>query len=246
MKQENVTHLLATDLDGTLVGKKELTSSLFEYYEQLPYDVQLVYITGRHYDSAMELIQEERLPKPSVLISDVGTEMYDFQNEQLHEDWKAAIENVWNPNEIKAVVESCSGFIPQDIPSCHRLSFFVESSTPVEELNRKLNEHDIPCKVIFSSGKDVDILPANAGKGEALSFLLRNKGWEEANVLVAGDSGNDSDMITLGYPAVIVGNCQEELKKLPEHPLIFRAQKHCAGGIHEAWEHFFATSPVGR
>ncbi|MCQ6266125.1 HAD family hydrolase [Fictibacillus sp. WQ 8-8] len=244
MKRENVTHLLATDLDGTLVGEKELTSLLFDYYKERPYNVQLVYVTGRHYASTMELIKEEELPMPSILISDVGTEMYDLNDPELHERWKKTLEEKWNPAEISRIVQSCSGLTPQSIPSVHRLSYFAESDEAVEEVKQKLSGSSVPHKLIFSSGRDVDILPPNAGKGEALSFLLREKGWEKANVLVAGDSGNDRDMITLGYPAVVVGNCQKELKQLPDHPMIFRAQKHCAGGIHEAWEHFFEKTPV--
>ncbi|MGG1573730.1 HAD-IIB family hydrolase [Fictibacillus sp. NRS-1165] len=239
MKRENVTHLLATDLDGTLVGEQEMTAFLLDYYKDRPYQVELVYVTGRHYASTMDLINDEKLPMPSILISDVGTEMYDFNDPALHERWKKTLEEQWNPDAISRIVESCRGLMPQSIPSTHRLSYYAESDEAVEDVKRKLIDSSVPHKLIYSSGRDVDILPPNAGKGEALSFLIREKGWEEANILVAGDSGNDRDMLTLGYPSVIVGNCQEELKELPDHPLIFRAQRLYAGGIHEAWEHFF-------
>lgn len=140
------------------------------------------------------------------------------------------LEEQWWPEEISRIAAQCAGLTPQSIPSTHRLSYFAEDAGAFEEVKQKLEENGVPHKLIFSSGRDVDILPPNAGKGEALSFLLREKGWEKANVLIAGDSGNDRDMITMGYPAVVVGNCQDELKKLPEHPLIFRAENHCAGG----------------
>ncbi|MDN4525229.1 HAD-IIB family hydrolase [Fictibacillus fluitans] len=244
MKQKNVTHLLATDLDGTLVGEQELTSALFKYYGERTYGVELVYVTGRHHDSTMELIKVENLPMPSILISDVGTEMYDFDDPELHERWKKTLEEQWRPEEISRIADQCSGLTPQSIPSSHRLSYFAEDEAAFEEVKQKLEENGVPHKLIFSSGRDVDILPPNAGKGEALSFLLHEKGWENANILIAGDSGNDRDMITMDYPAVVVGNCQDELKMLPEHPLIFRAENHCAGGIREAWEHFFEKKTV--
>ena len=50
------THLLATDLDGTLVGDKSSLQALLDFYGSQTYEVSLVYITGRHYQSALSLI----------------------------------------------------------------------------------------------------------------------------------------------------------------------------------------------
>ena len=40
------THLLATDLDGTLVGDKAGLRELLDFYAEQPYEVDLIYITG--------------------------------------------------------------------------------------------------------------------------------------------------------------------------------------------------------
>ncbi|WP_286887021.1 HAD-IIB family hydrolase [Aneurinibacillus sp. UBA3580] len=237
--QQSVTHLLATDLDGTLVGDEAALRALLRYYDEQPYNVVLIYNTGRHLCSALSLLSQEKLPRPDILITDVGTEIYYGEELEPDKEWRSKIAAWWRPAEIERIASECPGLIPQDIPVRHRLSYTVQDVAAVREVESRLKKAQIPHKLIVSSGRDVDILPPICGKGEALRYVLESRGWCDANVLVAGDSGNDHEMITLGYPAVIVGNAQQELLELKEHPLIFRAEKVCAGGIHEAWEHFY-------
>jgi sucrose phosphatase-like protein len=238
--QQSVTHLLATDLDGTLVGDEEALRTLLRYYDEQEYNVMLIYSTGRYLGSALSLLETENLPHPDILITDVGTEIHYGPELRLDEEWAARITVEWRPEDIKRVAAECEGLIPQEgVLSRYRLAYKVQDQAPIAELVQRLEEANIPHKLVFSSGRDVDILPPNTGKGEALRYILESRGLCDANVLVAGDSGNDHEMITLGYPAVIVGNAQQELFELEEHPLIFRAKKACAGGIHEAWEHFY-------
>ncbi|BAU29429.1 sucrose-phosphate synthase/hypothetical protein [Aneurinibacillus soli] len=234
-----VTHLLATDLDGTLVGDKEALHGLFAYYDRLPYRVVLVYITGRHKASALELMQKERLPMPDVLITDVGTEIYSGPDFVPDEGWQHHMEASWKAEQLAGIASQCQELMPQNVPAAYRLSYTVWNQHPVCKLEEQLQAAGIPHKLIVSSGRDVDILPPNGGKGEALRYVLASRGWEQAQVLVAGDSGNDHEMIMLGYPAVIVGNAQPELTQVAAHPSVFHAKRVCAGGIQEAWEYFY-------
>jgi len=69
--------VLATDLDGTLIplnGSDSNVSDLATLAEQLrPNNVQLVFVTGRHFESVTAAINEDRLPKPDWIFCDVGT-----------------------------------------------------------------------------------------------------------------------------------------------------------------------------
>lgn len=238
---QDATHLLATDLDGTLVGSKEGLESLLAYYEDQPYDVSLVYITGRHLLSVLELIEQERLPIPELLVTDVGTKIFEGRTLKLHQGWQERMENGWEPERVATVAARFEGLVPQDIAVDTRLSFHVSNDDElVKEFERELAREGIPHKLIYSSGKDVDVLPPESGKGEALKYILETYGCEDANLLIAGDSGNDLEMLSLGYPAVIVGNAQKELVTgLRESNSVYRAKAACAGGILEAWEHFY-------
>ncbi len=232
------THLLATDLDGTLVGDKSSLQALLDFYGSQTYEVSLVYITGRHYQSALSLIEEENLPVPDVLITDVGTGIYIGDRLEPDLEWSRRLEKSWTPEKIESIASEVPGLTSQDLPITNRCSYFASDSTVVETFRSKLTKAGIPYKLIYSGGRDVDILPAESGKGQALQYILDKYKLSEAKLLVAGDSGNDVEMLTLGFPSVIVGNAQPELLEQSEHPSIYRAKQKFAGGIHEAWNHF--------
>ncbi|MGG2476586.1 HAD family hydrolase, partial [Rhizobium sp. BR5] len=68
---------------------------------------------------------------------------------------------------------------------------------------------------VYSSDRDLDILPKAADKGAALAWLCGQLriGLDES--VVAGDTGNDRAMFELnGIRGVIVGNALPELVSL--------------------------------
>ncbi|MEI4769381.1 HAD-IIB family hydrolase [Psychrobacillus sp. FJAT-51614] len=233
-------YMLATDLDGTLVGDQSALQRLLQHYEESSIEVELVYITGRHYTSATSLIALENLPKPDILITDVGAAIY--SSEKLTEDttWEKKMLMNWHPERIIRLSSFFPALKRQTLPSTKRISFTIDQNDGiVKQFENALVEENIPHKLIYSSNRDVDILPENSGKGEALSYILQNYANDDVKVLIAGDSGNDIDMLTLGHPSVIVGNAQLELIQMENHPYLYRATEHFAGGIHEAWLHFY-------
>lgn len=236
----DATHLLATDLDGTLVGDRSGLDKLLGFYDAQDYDVSLIYITGRHHQSALSLIEEEKLPLPAVLITDVGTEIHLGPALEKDRDWEQRMLSNWQPEAIDELAASISGLKKQDLPVTNRCSFYAEDPDTVLAFEQQLVSAGILHKLIYSGGRDLDILPADSGKGAALQYILDKFDAHDAKLLVAGDSGNDKEMLTLGFPSVIVGNAQPELLQSPESPMIFRASKVCAGGIQEAWNHFHA------
>ncbi|RLL46713.1 HAD-IIB family hydrolase [Oceanobacillus piezotolerans] len=230
--------MLATDLDGTLVGDVIALKELLQFFESQPYNVELVYITGRHYDSALSLIDSESLPLPSILVTDVGTSIYSGSELLPDSKWEKKMMENWNPQAIKEIAMQIPGISLQSLPDDRRVSFYVNDNKEASMLRQKLKESDLSHTFVFSSGRDVDVLPEGAGKGKALQYIVKEYADDQANILVAGDSGNDLDMLTLGYPAVIVGNAQKELLEVNREN-IYNATKACAGGIQQAWKHYY-------
>lgn len=232
--------MLATDLDGTFVGQEENLGALLAHFDRLPHDVSLVYITGRHLSSAKSLIYSEKLPIPDLLVTDVGTAIYHHANVE-DSQWAERMSENWRPDEIISIAEDFPLLNRQALPDNRRISFTVPkgNSSLVEEFQNALERQGITHTFIFSSDRDIDVLPAAAGKGKALEYIFSNYTAKNVQALIAGDSGNDMDMLSLGYPSVIVGNAQPELIAMEDHPNLYRAVAHCAGGILEAWLHFY-------
>lgn len=237
---KNKSHLLATDLDNTLVGNDAATRDLFLHFRHLPYDVALVYITGRHFYSALQLIKERQLPMPDVLVTDVGTSIYEIPHAKEDVKWCTYLNEDWQPEAILQVASRFPSLVRQSLPHQKRISFYTSSVEVVKEFEQCLKEQQIPHRLIYSSHRDVDVLPVSSGKGQALAYILENYAAPHVKLLIAGDSGNDEAMLSLGYPSVIVGNAGEDLAHMT-HPDLYRAKEHYAAGIIEAWTHFYAN-----
>ncbi len=231
-------NIIATDLDNTLIGN---TKSLQQLLYHLENDFSTIYITGRHKQSAIELLNFHQIPMPEVLICDAGATIYNSPQFEQDMIWKQQTKKHWQPQKIKSIMEFLPSIKKQNLPNEERLSYTILDSNIANSAKIKLKNSDISCHCIYSSGKDFDILPAHTNKGSALHYVLQNAS-SHANILVAGDSGNDTDMLTEGYPAVIVGNHQPELEKLTDIPTIYFAKKCYAAGIQEGWNHFYSKS----
>lgn len=227
------------------MGDKDALQKLLHYYDKFPQEVALVYITGRHYHSALSLITSENLPRPDILITDSGTSIYKSPNFCVDQNWQKEMRVNWPPKEIIKVAEDFPSLNRQSLPNTDRISFTVYNDyETVSQLGSSLRQKNIPHKLIYSSNRDVDILPVKSGKGNALIYILNNFSCKEVQILVAGDSGNDQEMLSLGYPSVIVGNAQPELANIKGHRKLYMATQNYAGGIHEAWVHFYEANKI--
>ncbi|MCF7855005.1 MAG: HAD family hydrolase, partial [Candidatus Pacebacteria bacterium] len=96
-------------------------------------------------------------------------------------------------------------------------------------------------QVVWSSGKNLDIIPAAAGKGKAIRFLLDYRTLSPDTIVVAGDSGNDRSMFEEFARGIIVANAQPELKAYYEEHAdgnLFLASRECAAGVAEGLKRF--------
>lgn len=235
-------YILATDLDDTLVGDELALEKLFQYFRKQAIELKLIYITGRHFDSANELINNEKLPIPDVLVCDVGCSIYiQHTTHSFEEDieWQKKLYSNWPEEEILNVIDHLSLEVQANIPLAKRISLHMTNEDKVKELCYRLTQKELPVKTIYSSKKDLDILPDTSGKGNALLYILKKYYPDYKNILVAGNSENDLEMLSLGYPSVIVGNAEEILLNMREIPLLYKAEGHYANGIQEAFEVFF-------
>ena len=242
--------LFVTDLDNTLVGDdnalKALNQQLSQHRQQ--YGTKIVYATGRSRQIYHDLKTAKHLLDPDALIAAVGTEIYDDDGHDTPDSgWSEKLSQGWDRDLIVATAAHYADLVtqPETEQRPFKVSYYLTEEAAVEVLPRlesQLAERGLDVKLIYSGGRDLDILPRQADKGLAVQFLQQKWGIDSTKTVVCGDSGNDIALFSVGEArGVIVGNARPELRQwYDQNPADYRylAQAYCAGGILEGLYHF--------
>ncbi|WP_293128591.1 sucrose-phosphate phosphatase [Microcoleus sp. bin38.metabat.b11b12b14.051] len=238
--------LLVTDLDNTLVGDDEATQILNQRLQSMRSQFCLVYATGRSHASTCELIAQKQLLAPDYTLAGVGSEIY--QNGTLDLDWAEYISQDWDKMAIASLAQQFKQLQPQSLTEQNpwKISYCLqpapENSSILQTLQQKLTASGLSAQIIFSSNRDLDILPKTSNKGNALTYLQQRLQISSEATLVCGDSGNDISMFEQDVRGVIVANALPEL--LAWHRECgnqnhYLAGSGCAGGIMEGMTYFW-------
>ncbi len=242
MINKNNSLVLATDLDGTFLGgsssnKKQLYSLLRNNDK-----VCLIFVPGRGRESVQGLFSDPELPRPDFIIGDVGASITEGDAVKPVEPLQAQIDALWPGDDIiKKRIDHLPGLIAQEVPLKIRRSYFVEDTGVVERVKRNLG--DLPCEVIYSANRFLDILPPGVNKGSSLTLLINHLAQDRSDVLVAGDTLNDLSLFQTEFKGVAVGNSEPGLLHAVAHyPSTYIASDTGAGGILEALSHYGTIS----
>lgn len=224
--------LLCTDLDRTLIpnGAQAAAPGALALFRQLVCreDVTLAYVSGRHQSLMAQAMREFDLPQPAFAIADVGSTIYQVSPAGWLEDaaWRAQIAPDWRGLTHADLVALLAVFPalqlqPPAQQNRHKLSYHVELTEDAHHLLRavdvRLKEAQIQANLIWSIDEPaglglLDVLPARANKLQAIRFLMRQNGFQESELVFAGDSGNDLDVLLSSIPAVLVANADPQVK----------------------------------
>ncbi len=231
--------LLATDLDGTFVGDDDATHALWAEIEDA--GITLVFSTGRHLSSIEGLYEQLGTSRRAdACVCMVGTEIWRLGTSGYlrDESWSRAIADRWDRGAVDTVVADVHGAErqPDEWQSEFKSSWFLHDAADrrIEEIRHRLEAQGLDAKVVYSAGRFLDILPVRSGKGEAVRHLAAGLGIPAGDVVTAGDTGNDLDMMRpeLGFRGIAVGNAAPELTRYRE-PHVYHALAHHAAGIRE-------------
>jgi len=230
--------LLVCDIDNTLIGDEEALEELLSWLEVHRHQIAFGIATGRVLERASAVLERWQVPRPDVLITAVGSEIH-YGRPQLISDlsWKQAIDYRWNALSLRECLAEVPGIHlqPERDQREFKLSYFVD---PVEwpgqrELRRRIKEWGLAASLIYSHHQFLDLLPVRASKGRAIQYLARRWGIGMDHVLVAGDSGNDADMLRSGALGVVVKNHSSELRYLRGRERIYFAETSYSRGVLE-------------
>jgi sucrose-6F-phosphate phosphohydrolase len=236
--------LFSTDLDGTLLGDGIALSRFTATWSALPPQRRplLVYNTGRRITDVRLLVATRLLPEPDFIIGSVGTELHDSlydHGAEFHSQFREG----WDLARIEEIVRTFPGVTQQPAELCppFKSSWIWPRARrdEVDHLRRRLAAAGLKTNVIYSCLHFLDVLPARADKGKALTWLCQRLHIPLADVLVAGDSANDTGMFLLPeVKGVVVANALPELFVELAGRAFFTARTALADGVLEGLRHF--------
>ena len=225
--------LLCTDLDRTLLPNGSEPESpgareRFRRFASRP-EIELAYVTGRDPDRADEAVSTWGVPLPDLLVADVGSTIASRRGERWERlsSWDAIQGADWNdrsPEALRRLLRGLPGLKLQD-PS-RQARFKLSYLTPggdngdrvTEAVQSRLENAGVKANVIWSlddltAEGLLDVLPAATSKRMALEFIMRERSLDRSQVLFAGDSGNDLDVLVSSIPAVLVANAGDAVRE---------------------------------
>ncbi len=223
--------LICTDLDRTLLpnGKQPESPGARAAFRRLVLrpEITLAYVSGRHRSLVEDAIREYELPLPDWVIGDVGTTIYQVHAEEwLHwSEWEQEVSVDWRgltANNLRPLFTDLESLHLQEESKQNRykLSYYVPLQTDIRalqrEMSRRLNMASMAACLIYSVDEAsstglLDVLPALATKLHAVEFVMQHQGFDYANTVFAGDSGNDLPVLASAIQSVLVANADSEV-----------------------------------
>jgi sucrose-6F-phosphate phosphohydrolase len=233
------TWLVISDLDGTLLGNDPALDRFARWHQSVGERVLLAYASGRSCTSVAESIRETALPAPAAIIGNVGTEICRFPGGQTVGRWPKMQPGSWSADRVRAALAGMDGLElqPAHFQSPHKVSFFLRAAHRIDDVRQRLERANLSAEIVYSSQRDLDILPRGANKGSAARYLAYALHVADDRVIVCGDSGNDAAMFQSGWRGVIVENALPELKRLSGQ-LVYQARGAFADGVLEGVQHW--------
>lgn len=257
--------VLATDLDGTLIplpGTLDNIGDLAALHSaHSSGQLEIVFATGRHFESVLGAIKEYRLPEPDWLICDVGSSIYQrkgetYQHYAPFSGHLAELTQHYAPELIHTTLDNLEGLHlqPKEHQQHYKISYqctVTDLDTLTHEVENRLKQKALPYDCVssvdpFDNRGLIDVLPKDVSKAYALQWLAKHADFHPNEVVYAGDSGNDFAALTCGFHAIVVANAREGLAEKVRDTLgdagmpsrFFHASKEASSGVLEGCKHF--------
>jgi trehalose-6-phosphate synthase/hydroxymethylpyrimidine pyrophosphatase-like HAD family hydrolase len=227
--------VLATDLDGTLLGGNATDRWRLRAAVDGHPEVTIVFATGRGLSAVREALRDRLLPRPRWIIADIGATVVDGINLSPVEPLQTRLRDGWpGTDRVRAALVRFPALKYQnDVAQDGRCSFCLHPDQLTTEITDAVAA--LGCRWIYSADRYFDVLPPGASKGTALLALAHQQGWSMEAILVAGDSLNDLSLFSLGTHGVIVGNAEPALlSSIPARDTVHRPAQPGAAGVLQA------------
>lgn len=257
--------VLASDLDGTLIPLPETESNISDLRCIAEHFTasqrELVFATGRHFESVLDAIQQYQLPTPEWIVCDVGSAIYQragsgflpFEKYSAHlADTAGGLDRAL----VEKTLSSIDGLELQSSAHQQRFKISYQSNAEtvlelVERINTLLCSAELPYECMgsvdpFLNFGLLDVMPAGVSKAYALIWLSTHADFSPDEVIYSGDSGNDYAALVSGFRAIVVANSSEglaakvsaQLAKRGISERLYLAKQPATSGVLEGCRHF--------
>ena len=235
-------HLLISDLDDTLLGDDEALERFRAFHDTHRALLGVVYASGRFCNVIQDLVEHTRLPVPLATIGGVGSEIWTYPGRRPMQEWWDEIGDGWSDAAVRRALAGVPGLEdqPDTEQSPYKVSYYWRDASPddLAGLEERLARAGAAGRLIYSSGRDLDVLPPGVDKGAAAAWLAAYLGYAPEDVLAAGNSLNDEALLSRGFDGIVVGNAHDELKRLGGRERVYVAGKGWADGVIEGINHW--------
>ena len=249
--------LLLSDIDGTLTGDNDALQKLNDHWltDQLPRGRVIVYNIARPLHDYLSGLKQEPLClpllRPDVLIVGEGTQVWRFGKSgkaQLDMQWEAIVKKDWNLDRVKKACTDWDDKLMDGINDSETRRFVVtvsgldKAAAAAAALKQTLGDayELVNQKSWKRKVRNITVLPAAAGKGNAAEFVRQSLGVEKSRSVWAGDAMGDASMLNTELQGIVVGNASAELLekvKMHDRSNIYVASAHNAAGVQEGLCH---------
>ena len=223
-------YLLVCDLDDTLTGDKKAIRKFNAI--TISKKFCLAYSSGRYKSSITSVTVRTGLVNPDVMIANLGTEIYYAPDWNKDNEWEQIINKSCNKEKIISVLDD---FDLQRQPYDKKfvVPYYANNDSVVKEIEKRMGNCN--AKLVHTGKRFLDIIPKNAGKGNAARYVGRKM---KLPIICCGDSENDEEMLKKSDYGILVGNAPSHLRKeMSKYSHVYVAESFYARGVIEGLMH---------
>ncbi len=237
------TDLLASDIDNTLTGDAAGAARFARWAADRPAGLRFVVATGRPVTEARRVLADWGLPLPDAFVTACGSEIWRWTGPGRLALCRAWADRLDWPRDAVVRTLARAGAVTQEPREQRPWKLgYLGGAAEAARLAKTLREAGLPARVVPSHGRLIDVLPRAAGKANAIRFEAARAGVPAHRCVVAGDSGNDADMLAAFDRAILPANALAEIAGLPGH----RSAAAHADGVLEGLARFGLAGPAAR
>ncbi len=240
-----------SDLDGTLVNGNDVNglADLKAWIENNNQQIVFGMATGRNKEITRQALLDYDLPTPEIIICSAGSEIYYTDKFIPDNGWESHIDFQWKKQELQEALTKFPGIRLQEPDAQWRfkLSYYVYNTFNKDDLanlHKFLDDRKLRAKILLTENRYLDLLPFRASKGSAVRYLSYKWKMPLQNIITAGNSGNDLDMLKGKCRGIVVANYSPELAELKKIKSVYFSETPLSKGVLEGIKFHTSTKQM--